>query len=187
MECAEVIPKYDVPLKSYFTYYLLTLLSAANYTQQGLYISDVDQTSDHINLFNQPSSQIQYLNIICRENSTPSVEFSIYPVLIYLPSNADNITFSKGQLPEEERKSFLVTEIKRIFPFKFILVKLLLNVFLKLIHNSRVKITEVKKVWKNVCCIQLHILSRTVIVKAFSNTPQTVFFFQSRLLSYFAV
>jgi len=104
-----------------------------------------------------------------------------------LPSNADNITFSKGQLPEEERKSFLATEIKRIFPFKVIFVKLLLNVILKLIHNSRVKITEVKKVWKNVCCIQLRILSRIVIVKAFSNTPQTVFFFQSRLMSYFAV
>ena len=63
----------------------------------------------------------------------------------------------------------------------------MLNVFLKLIHTLRVKITEVKKVWKNVCCIQLRILSIIVIVKAFSNTPQTVFFFQSRLMSYFAV
>ena len=74
-------------------------------------------------------------------------------------------------------KSFLATEIKRIFPFNVIFVKLLLNVILKLIHNSRVKITEVKKVWKNVCCIQLRILSIIVIVKAFLNTPQTVFFF----------
>jgi len=48
-----------------------------------------------------------YLNIICREDSSPSIEFSINPVLVNLSSHIDDVTFSEGQLPGKLDGSFI--------------------------------------------------------------------------------
>ena len=46
-----------------------------------------------------------YLNIISGEDSSPSVEFTINPVLVYLPPHAYDVAFPEGQLPDKLRSN----------------------------------------------------------------------------------
>ena len=42
-----------------------------------------------------------YLNIISGKDSSPSIQFTVNPVLVHLPPHADDVAFPEGQLPDK--------------------------------------------------------------------------------------